>query len=305
MRWLLPLLCLGAAGVSRSAEILRVSWKTAHAASPPQFSPPASDYLPGFRLALSVMPESAIVALSLSQPALLGLTQTKAASMRAPVAERYALIAKSPEYSAVASALPYCFAEKRPQEGLALVHVPTDANAQTPVLLFLHGYGGSFLWYQHLLAEHFQNHVIVCPAYGINTSTIAPEYVQECLAAVSAQLARPIIKPGLLGLSAGGVGACYLYTRHPERFACLVCMAASPPEDTLPKFSASSRAAFIAGDKEPFVKSGDYVRRITEVKRSAPLTQAFLVGEADHFFLLTHGDTTMAKLREWLTQFAP
>ncbi len=303
MRWLLPLLSLGAAGVSRSAEILRVSWKTAHAASPPQFAPPASDYVPGFRLALSVMPESAIVARSLSQPALLGLTQTQAASMRAPVAVRYDLITKSPEYSTVASALPYCFAEKRPQEGLALVHVPTDANAQTPVLLFLHGYGGSFLWYQHLLAEHFQNHVIICPAYGINTSTIPQEYVQECLAAVSAQLVRPILKPALLGLSAGGVGACDLYPRHPERFGCLICIAASPPEDTLPKFPAGSRAAFIAGGNEPFVKSGDYVRRLTQVKQRAPQTQAFLVSEADHFFLLTHTATTMAKLQEWLRLF--
>ena len=63
-----------------------------------------------FRLALSAVPEAAIVTLALSQPALLGLTPAQAAMMRPLVAERYALIAKSPVYSGVASALPYCFA---------------------------------------------------------------------------------------------------------------------------------------------------------------------------------------------------
>lgn len=179
-----------------------------------------------FRLALNTLPESAIVALALSQPSLLGLTPAQAAKMRPLVAERYTQISSSSAYSGVESALPYCFAEKRPQEGLALVHVPDGADARTPVLLFLHGHGGSFLWYQHLLAEHFGNSIIICPAYGINTSTISGEYVEECVQAVGARLGQPVLKPVLLGLSAGGFGACDIYTRHPER---LTASSASRP----------------------------------------------------------------------------
>ena len=220
--------------------------------------------------------------------------------MRPLVAERYALIAKSPVYSSVTSALPYCFAEKRPQEGLALVHVPAGGDARMPVLVFLHGYGGSFLWYQHLLSEHFPKCVIICPAYGINTSTIASDYVQECVQAVGIRLARPVIKPVLIGLSAGGTGACDIYTRHPERFDRLICMAAYPPEDLLLKFPRDAKAAFIAGGAEYFVKSGDFSRRIAKIRQTAPITQEFTVPEADHFFLLSHTALTMAKLREWL-----
>ncbi|MBN8419059.1 MAG: alpha/beta hydrolase [Verrucomicrobia bacterium] len=284
----------------RADEVIRVTWKTTHAAAPPQFSRPAADFLPMFRLALTTLPESAIVALALSQPAMLGLTPVQAAMMRPLVAERYALIAKSPAYCGVASALPYCFGEKRSQEGLALVHVPTGADARTPVLLFLHGYGGSFLWYQHLLAEDFGNHIIVCPAYGINTSTISSEYVQECMQAVGARLGRPVVKPVLLGLSAGGTGACDVYTKHPERFDRLICMAAYPPEDLLLKFPREANAAFIAGGSEYFVKSGDFARRMAKVRQLAPATQEFTVPQADHFFLLTHTAQTMARLREWL-----
>ncbi|WP_377166277.1 alpha/beta fold hydrolase [Prosthecobacter fluviatilis] len=281
-------------------EVVRITWKTAHAAPPPEFRPPASDLLPMFRLALNTLPESAIVALALSQPSLLSLTPAQAAKMRPLVAERYTQISSSPAYSGVESALPYCFAEKHPLEGLALVHVPDGADARTPVLLFLHGYGGSFLWYQHLLAEHFGNSIIICPAYGINTSTISGEYVEECVQAVGARLGRPMLKPVLMGLSAGGFGACDIYTRHPERFDRLICIAAYPPEDLLEKFPRVAKAAFIAGGEEHFVKSGDFARRIGKLRQLAPLTQQFTVPQADHFFLLTHTALTMARLREWL-----
>ncbi len=300
MRWLLPLFLICGSWAVHADEVIRVTWKTTHAAAPPQFSRPKAEFLPMFRLALTTLPESAIVALALSQPAMLGLTPAQAAMMRPLVAERYALIAKSPAYSGVASVLPYCFAEKHPQEGLALVHVPTGADARTPVLLFLHGYGGSFLWYQHLLAEHFGNLIIICPAHGINTSTLSSEYVQECVQAVGLRLGRPVLKPVLMGLSAGGFGACDVYTKHPERFDRLICMAAYPPEDLLLKFSRDARAAFIAGGGEYFVKSGDFARRIAKVRQLAPATQEFTVPQADHFFLLSHTTLTMAKLREWM-----
>ncbi len=300
MRWLLPIFLFCGVWAVRADEVIRVTWKTTHAAAPPQFTRPSADFLPMFRLALATLPESAIVTLALSQPALLGLTPAQAGLMRPLVAERYASIAKSPVYTGVASALPYCFAEKSPQEGLALVHVPSGADARTPVLVFLHGYGGSFLWYQHVLAEHFGNHIIICPAYGINTSTISGEYVQECVKAVGVRLGRLVLKPVLLGLSAGGFGACDLYTKHPERFNRLICMAAYPPENLLLKFPREAKAAFIAGGGEYYVKSGDFARRIAKVRQFAATTQAFTVPQADHFFLLSHTTLTMAKLREWM-----
>jgi predicted esterase len=302
MRWILLLLLFAMSLRARADEVIRVTWKTAHAAEPARFAPPAADFLPAFRLALTALPESAIVSLALSQPAVLGLTNAQARMMGPLVTARYELIAKSPVYSGVASALPYCFAATHPHEGLALVHVPRGLNEQTPVLLFLHGYGGSFLWYQHLLAEQFPKSVIICPAYGINTSTISSDYVQECVQAVGKRLGRPALKPFLIGLSAGGFGACDIYTQHPERFDRLICMAAYPPEDLLMKFSRESKVAFIAGGEEYFVKSGDFARRMEKVRQLAPATQDFTVPQADHFFLLSHTTLTMVKLREWLTR---
>lgn len=300
MRWLILTGVLGVGGGTHADEVIQVTWKTQHAAPPPQFTKPAADFMPAFRLALVTMPESAIVALALSQPAVLGLTPAQAATLRPRVAARYELIAKSPVYARAPSALPHCFAEKQPQNGLALAHVPDGMNAQTPVLVFLHGYGGSFLWYQHLLAEHFPGNVILCPVHGINTSTITPAYVRECLQAAATRLGRPIEKLALAGLSAGGTGVCDLYTRNPERFDRMICLASCPPTDLLSKFPRDGRALFMAGAEEPFVKSGDFVHRVSQVRQTAPATQAWIVGGADHFFLLTHTAETIERLRVWL-----
>lgn len=283
-------------------EVIQVRWKTAYAASPPQLEHPAADYLPYFRLALTTLPESAIVALCLSQPGMLGLSDSQAAEMRPLVAARYDLIAKSPAYAGVSSALPYCYAETRALSGMAQVHLPTGADSQTPVLVFLHGFGGSFLWYQHLLAENFSQHIIICPAYGISPAAVPGEYVLECIKAVGARLGRTVQKPILLGLSAGGFGACSVYTRHPESFDRMICIAAYPPDEMLSRFPRHAKAAFIAGGEEPFVKSGLFSRNVGRVRQRAPVTQEYIVHGADHFFLLTHTPQTMAKLREWLSR---
>lgn len=293
-------LFIGCVTFLHADEVVQVTWKTQHAAAPPQFAPSQAALLPAFRFALETLPESSVVALAFSQPALLGLTPAQAGTLQPLVAARYALIAKSPVYSRVPSALPYCFAEKRASLGLALAHVPEEMSPQTPVICFLHGYGGSFLWYQHLLAEHFPKHLIICPVHGFNTSTITPEYVRECLFAVHSQLGVSLTKPVLIGLSAGGFGVCDIYTQHPERFARLVCLAAYPPEDTIPLFRADSKAAFIAGGEEYFVTKGDFARRVARVLQRAPTTRSFVVPNAEHFFLLTHTVATMAQLHEWL-----
>lgn len=300
MHWFIATFLLFGASAVPAAEVIQVTWKTQHAAPPPQLAKAAADLLPAFRLALAAMPESASVALALSQPALLGISPAEAATLRPRVAARYELIAKSPVYAKVPSALPHCFAEKQPQHGLALVHVPDGMNDETPVLVFLHGYGGSFLWYQHLLAEHFPGHVILCPVHGITTAAISPEYVRECLEAVSTRLRRPINKPALVGLSAGGTGACHLYTRHPKRFDRMICLASYPAADLIPSFPRQGRAMFMAGGEEPFVTAGDFVRRVSQVRQRAPATQAWIVASAGHFFLLTHTAETVERLRLWL-----
>ncbi|MFO1490411.1 MAG: alpha/beta hydrolase [Kiritimatiellia bacterium] len=138
------------------------------------------------------------------------------------------------------------------------------------------------------------------PAYGITTATIPQEYVTEAVAAVERKLQRKSGPPVLIGLSAGGFGACRLYARHPELFSRHLSLAAFPPDDVLNVFPRAARPAFLSGGDEAFVVSGDFARRMRIVRAACPAMQAGTIPGAGHFFMLTHREQTMAVLRTWI-----
>lgn len=273
-----------------AAEVFQVTWPTQHGSPPAAVSGQAAQLMPAFRTALKNLPEGMIVNLALSQPALLGLTAEHSKTIQPLVAERYKAIVANDLYRSAPSSLSYCFTPFKPDHGLATLHVPDGFGPQTPVIVFLHGYGGSFLWYQHFLAEHFPKHLIICPAYGIAPSIMPGAYMTECLAAVEKKLGRPFAaKPWLLGLSAGGFGACRVFNDLPHRFVGMICIAAHP----LTKQDCRANTHFMAGGDEFFVKNGQFQRLVGPAK-------SFIVPGAGHFFLLTHEQVSITKLREWM-----
>ena len=282
------------------AEVIQVTWPTKHASEPPQLAPATMRYLPVFRLGIQTLPEAATVGLVLSQPALLNLNSEQAAKLAPLTGERYGLMAKSPAFAKAASALPYCYSEQKPAYGLASVYVPDGAGPETATIVFLHGYGGSFLWYQHYLSEIFPDRIIICPAYGVTTAFMPVGYLNESIAAASKRLGLPLTKRSLVGLSAGGYGACQLYVAAAQGFSQFICLACCPPANTVGRYPRDAQPRFLSGGDEPFVTSGDFQRIAELVRRSCPGVEAATIPGADHFFLLTHREETVAYLRRWL-----
>jgi pimeloyl-ACP methyl ester carboxylesterase len=258
--------------------------------------------LPALQLAISTLPESAVVTLALSQPALLGLSSDQAAALGPLVARRYQLIAASREFSPQASLLPYCYAVARPSEGAALMYVPDGVSPRSPVVVFLHGFGGSFQWYLHWLAEALPRHVIIAPAYGISPVTPDVAYLTEAVAAASQHLRLRLATPALLGLSAGGFGACRAFVSAPRQFSQLVCLAAYPPAEVRAHFRQDQRLHFLAGAREGFVVSGQFAAALQQVRAKCPLAAATLIAGGEHFFMLTHAEDTRVALRKALAQ---
>jgi pimeloyl-ACP methyl ester carboxylesterase len=241
------------------------------------------------------------VSLALSQPSILDLTPDQAQRLQPLLARRYQLLAATPEYAKATSALPYCFSERKPGIGLASVYVPDVATSATPSILFLHGYGGSFLWYQHYLSENFSNCIIICPAYGISAATIPQTYVAECIRAVSNRLGFAISTPQLVGLSAGGFGACQLYVSAPHFYSQMICLGAYPPDGTISRFTRDLRPRFLVGGIEPYVANGEFTRRMDRIRQNCPGLEAVTIPGADHFFLVTHPEETQKCLRQWIS----
>jgi predicted esterase len=284
---------------AHAQELITVTWPTKLASKPVALEKPASDYLPMFQIATATLPESQLVQMALSQPAFLGLSTASAAELQKLTALRYQMIQADPVFSKAQSALPYCYSPVTPAVGFAQVYLPPNATKDTPVLLFIHGVGGGFLWYQHLLAEILPGHVIVCPAYGVATVNIPPGYVTECLDAVAAKLGHALAKPELVGLSNGGLGACGVYTQMPSRFTRLLVLAAFPPEETVPRFGPGMDATFIVGGAEPYVTSGYFVRAMNEIRARGAALHSEIIPGADHFFLLSQKERATQLIRQW------
>lgn len=295
---LMFVLCL--TNILGAQSVSQLTWPTRHAAPPASATPEVAPYLPMLRASVGRLPESALVNLALAQSSLLGMSDTDAEKLRELVSRRYAAIAASPVFKSVPSTLAYCLSESRPRQGLALLYQPRQTNAQTPVILFLHGYGGGFLWYQHQLAEWFPDHIILCPAYGIDPSEISAAYLDESLAAAAARLKHPLAKPSLVGLSAGGFGATRVYAARPASYRQLVVMAAYPPDDAFRAWPKSARSGWIVGAQEDYVKDGGFAAYSQSLAARSTRHQAVVIPQADHFFLLTHPAASKKALRTWL-----
>jgi pimeloyl-ACP methyl ester carboxylesterase len=242
------------------------------------------------------------VALNLSQPQLLGLSAKDAQELQKLTEERYALMAKDSLFRSVPSALPYCFAETRPAEGLAMVHVPKACTSATSCIVFLHGYGGSFLWNLQVLAEAFPDCLIVCPAYGMSCGSVPREYVREAIKAAETKLGFTVAKPTLVGLSAGGFGACTLYADRPNDWRKMICLAAYARDPALSRVAPGMTLRFIAGADEFYVIDGSFRRGAEVAKKRGASVDSFLVPGCGHFFLLQKPDETIAVLRRWLAE---
>ncbi len=249
--------------------------------------------------------ESNVVDLAAQQAGQLGLSAAGVAKLRGLFSERYRVINRDPVFGNAASALPYCFSASTPTEGLALVYRPKNFSSNSPVLIFLHGYGGSCLWSQQLLAEVFPNYLIVCPAFGIDSASMPSGYLSECLQAVRKKTGPISRRPVLMGLSAGGFGAARIYTRAPNEFSRLIVIAAYPPEETLSRFNKYMTVRFLAGADEDYVKSGLFNRYMQSIRPRIGDLEYKTIPGGDHFFMLAKKDETLKILRWWVEGYTP
>jgi pimeloyl-ACP methyl ester carboxylesterase len=285
---------------ARAQQVFRITWPTTHAAPPASFPDTSSQMMEGIRLSLSLFSESNVVDMVADRYNLLGISADEAGRLRELFGKRYQLIENDPVFGNVDSALSYCYSADTPDHGFALVYSPKKLTPGTQALVFLHGYGGSFLWSQHLLAEAFPNDLIICPAYGISSASMPSAYLSECLAAVGKRVGRAVQQPVLIGFSMGGFGAARIFTQSPGRFSRLIVLAAYPPQDTFARFDKNMSARFLAGTKEAYVQSGLFNRYMQSLRPRLRDIEFQTIPGADSFFLLEKKEESLRILRSWL-----
>jgi hypothetical protein len=287
-----------------SQQVYNIRWPTTHGAPPATLPNVSATELAAYRLGLVFTSESNVVDMVTSQNELLGISNQQAAYFKNLFGERYHLIDTDPVFRDAPCALSYCFSAATPTQGLAVVYSPKKLDLNLSPLVFLHGYGGSFLWTQHLLAEYFPNRLIICPAYGISSGLMPPAYLSECLQAVRTKIAHSIRPPILIGLSAGGFGAAKIFTQSPSQFSRLIVLAAYPPQETLAHFDKTMSVRFMVGAKEDYVQSGAFEQYMQALRPRVSDLEVQTIPDADHFFLLEKREQALKILRPWIETLA-
>lgn len=293
------------ATLSLRGETFDLRWPTSHTAKPPEadLAPAQAQWLPAFRASLEWLPESAIITLALSQSQILGVPPETGARIAPLITARYEAIAPAPEFATAPSHLPHAYSATRPTEGLARVTTPADDKITTaPVIVFIHGQGGPFLWYQQWLKTTLPDHVIISPACGANPAFISPAYIEECLRAAEKLLGRAISAPTIIGLSAGGFAAQRIAAATPTRWQSVIVLGAYRAPEISPARWRGLAVDFIVGANEYFVRDGTLARDVETLRRSGARVGGASIPGADHFFALTDPVATETALRQTLSQ---
>jgi pimeloyl-ACP methyl ester carboxylesterase len=302
------LVIMSLSAVTLCGDTFDLRWPTTHNAKPPEadLAPAQAQWLPAFRASLEWLPESTIITLALSQSQVLGVPPETGARIAPLIAARYEAIALNPEFTAAPSHLPYCYSPTRPAEGLARVTTPAaDKIATAPVIVFIHGQGGSFLWYQQWLKTTLPDHVIISPACGANPAFVSATYIEESVVAAEKHLGHAIPEPILVGLSAGGFAAQRVAAGTAARWQKVIVLGAYRAPDVSPHRWRGHAVDFIVGADEYFVRDGTLARDVATLRRYGARVGGVSIPGADHFFALTHPAETEEALRRALSWFRP
>lgn len=282
---------------TKAQEVIHLQWPTKIAAPPVQLTPDIEKLMPVFRFSSGLLPESTTLLTSLSMPGALGVSADEAKEMYAPAEKRYTEIANSSVFRKTASAISYCFSERQPSTGFANLYLPAKVEKETPVVLFLHGFAGSFQWYLHVMAETYPDAIILAPAYGIYPPGMPPEYLFEAIDAAEKKVGHRLPPPTLVTLSAGVRAGFHAYITHPNRFESLIAIAGFPNAADLAQVLPGGSIYFLAGGNEGYVPA---LAKIVETLRAKGTFVRFeTVPQGNHFFLLTKANDTIARLRNW------
>lgn len=292
-----PLLCfLLTTFATLQAEVTTVEWNTKHAAPPFEIAKIDPKLSPLIKLA--AIREPFFIKFLAFGGTQLGVNNDQAARLHQSITAYYRMMAienKAKEFPKIPSTLSYCFSTERPSKGLATVYYPDTLTSDTPTIVFLHGYGGSYQFYLHYLATTFPKHIIICPAFGISTAKINDSYLIECQKAVAKKLNTKLNKTTLIGLSAGGTGVFNILERKPLAYDRFIALASLPPAK-IGAVPTKTPVRTIAGGDEHFVKKGTLKARIKKLKLHN--YQETILPNQGHFFLLTDQKNTRLALQK-------
>ncbi len=242
------------------------------------------------------------------------LTVASSARLRGLIVDVYRDMDRDPAFRALGSAMQYAYDDT--DSGHLYAYVPARAPGEKlGLLLFLHGSGGNFKVYTHLLqrvAE--QEHVmVVAPSFGFGNWQAAGGIAAIAAAVGYAvrELDADASRVVLMGLSNGGRGVTRALRDGEERYAGVVLLSAVMETDVLRGVGDRYRgtpALLLYGDADERLPR-DHEEAGAEALRKAGLAvRVHAYPREDHFLFFSQKASVQAEVaafvRKTLTQQA-
>lgn len=226
-------------------------------------------------------------------PHLMNVSADEGASVREALGARYAELAENEAWSKLPSPLASAFRKQSPS---MIVASPAVPSKNAPVVLFLHGYGGSGKLFAYMLSRAMPEAWIVAPSHGLTWARPRRGYARRALAAFEKHTGVRAKRVHLVGLSDGAVGAFEVYRESPRRYHEIVSIVGVPRADTIGRLPSRTRVVMLNGRRDRFVGAKVVRRRYQALRRK--VSSAHLKWfEGGHYFLLNEDGAALGLVR--------
>lgn len=192
-------------------------------------------------------------------------------------------------------------AQLRPGTG----HCYVRHSAGSPTVLFLHGFGGNFLFYAWALKKLIPNSTLINPSCGMDW-LLRPaadnlEYIDDLLKHFHHRIGLDLSEVWLAGISDGGVASFEIASLRPGLFRGLISFASSPipmhPNSMLPRGYKVLMLNGAEDDRFPIKACAE--QAATLAKAGIDL-KFVIISEGDHFFILSHPEKMKTAIESFM-----
>ena len=234
-------------------------------------------------------------------------------ALRSLFAKAYRRISKSESFEGVGSAVPFLLSRK-PKGGHYFLHVPPEADDDTPVLLLMHGYGGNLLYFPWAIWKAVPDCILIAPSWQTSWSdgplSDRINYVNDALDDARKKTGLPLKKPWLVPLSQGGPMAFQLAAKSPRKFSGILGISTYAGDiENWTAFGPKFPIRLLHGDQDARLECNSARKTIRAIQKAGGNAKLTAIKGANHFLLLTHPEEVEEFLRDsllsrWIVQFA-
>lgn len=183
--------------------------------------------------------------------------------------------------------------------------VPPRAKGPVPLVVFVHGNGGTFQFYPHLLARAVVERglaiAFVSNGMGFWSGQDAADRIARVVDAVGREVEVDRSRVSLVGLSAGGPAVVEAALRSSGRYRSVVAVSAIFPEIG-ERSAPGTRLLILHGAEDPRASVEDARRARDDLARRGTPVELHVDPNEDHLAFLTARERWIPLVLDWVTR---